>query len=158
MSVNDSKQKQTVDFVLGKQATSLKPGQGFATMAAGGRLPGRPHVGRASKPYEVVAKKQIGKMCAIEAKRNSASMIMSQAVLNSVAGMAHTLQIAFAIARSIQDEEQLAFMEEYVRNIINLLSITEAEFLELLRGQLEELIQEGVDPSFLDQLQAWFSS
>jgi hypothetical protein len=158
MSVNDSKQKQTLDFVLGKQATSLKPGQGFATMAAGGRLPGRPHVGRASKPYEVVAKKQIGKMLAVEAKRNAGSLIMGQAALNSVAGMAHTLQIAFAIVRAIPDEEQLAFMEEYVRSIINYLSVTEAQFLELLRVQLEDLIQEGVDPSFLDQLQAWLSS
>lgn len=157
MTVNDTKQKQTVDFILGKQASSLSTGQGFATMAAGGRLPSRPHVGRAIKPYEVAGNKQIAKMLVTEGKRNAASMIMGQAALNSVAGMAHTIQIMFAVARSIQDEEQAAFLEEYVRNIINYLSVTEAQFLELLRGQCEELIQEGVEPSLLEQLQAFLS-
>jgi hypothetical protein len=64
------------------------------------------------------------------------------------------MQIAFTIALSIQDEEQAAFLAEYVRNIINFLSVTEAQFLQMMRDNFEALLQEGVDPSFLERLQS----
>lgn len=150
---SDTKQKQTINFLMGKQGASLDASKGFGLMAAGGRMPTRPQPGRAIRPYQVTGNKQIAKMDVIGQKRDAASGLMGQAALNSVAGMAHTMQIAFAIALSIQDEEQAAFLVEYVRNIINYLSVTEAQFLEILRENLEALIQEGVDPSFLERLQ-----
>lgn len=154
MSTTDSKQAQAVNFVLGKQPLNGRSAFSAITPSA----PFSAHLSDSGtlKAHMAAGNKQMAQQVIIYEKARLATDLVDRQFLYSVVDLTHSAQTAMAIARSIQDEELMAFMEDYVRQGLNYLTNTHAGYLETLRVKLDELIQRGVEPTFVDKLRAFF--
>lgn len=151
MTQKDTKQKPTINFVLDEK-TALDGGKGFGGLTGPRAFSRTPDAGKALSAYAAAGRKHIAKQIIYAEKTKAATVLMSQAYSRSVADLSYTAQINLAIARAIPDEELAAFVEDYVRNGLNYLSVTHAKFLELLSDELIEIIKEDVEPSLFERL------
>lgn len=153
MTTTDSKQAQAVNFVLGKQP--LNGRSAFSAIVPS--APFSAHLAESStlRVHMAAGNRQMAQQVIIYEKAKLATDLMDRQFLYSVVDLTHSAQTALAIVRSIQDPELMAFMEDYVRQGLNYMTNTHAGYLETLRVKLDELIQRGVDPSFVDKLRTY---
>lgn len=151
MSDKNTKEKPNINFVLNPQ-TSLNGGAGFTTRSRSGGFPTQPQVGKALKPYAAAGNKHIAQQIIFTQKAKAAIVLQSQAFVHSVADMSYTAQVSRAIAQAVPDEEISAFLKDYVDNGLNFMAVSHAHFLEILREQLDDLIQQGLEPTLFERI------
>jgi hypothetical protein len=153
MSSNETQQKQGLDFVFKTQPT-LVGGAGFAAITGGGISPSHPNAGNTLRPYAAAGSRQIAQQIIYTHKVETATALLGQAFVGTVADLGYRLQVGMAIARVNSDEEQRAFLEDFVRNGANFLAVKYAQLLEVLYQEQETLIRQGVEPSLFDHIKA----
>lgn len=151
MSEKDTKKDSSLSFVL-KPQTRLNGGAGFTAKSRSGGFPTQPQAGKALKPYAAVGNRHIAQQITYTQKTEAATVLQSQAFVHSVTDLSYTAQVSRAIAEAVPDEELSAFLKDYVDNGLNFMAVSHAHFLEILREQLDDLIQQGLEPTLIERI------